>query len=80
MHPIHRAYRGEDRLTKKCYSLLDSNQKAYFLKFSANCWLAVRLEFAGTLIVTCAALFAVLARDDSSTQTVEVVIAGFVGF
>ncbi|CAM9655882.1 unnamed protein product, partial [Ectocarpus fasciculatus] len=71
-----RAYRGEDRLTKKCYSLLDSNQKAYFLKFSANCWLAVRLEFAGTLIVTCAALFAVLARDDSSTQTAFAGMAG----
>lgn len=66
-----RAYKGEERLTSKCYTMLDNNQMAYFLKFSANCWLAVRLEFAGTLIVTFAALFAVLARDNSSTQTVE---------
>ena len=69
-----RAYTQEDKLTKKCYELLDSNQEAYFLKFSANCWLAVRLEFAGTLIVTCAALFAVLYRDDSNTQSEKVIL------
>ena len=50
-------------LQKKNHTLLDNNQRAYFLNFSANCWLAVRLEFAGTLIVTLAALFAVLARS-----------------
>lgn len=33
------------------------------MNFSANCWLAVRLEFVGTLIVTFAALFAVLSRE-----------------
>ncbi len=55
-----RAYGCEKRLISKNNTLLDNNQRAYFLNYSANCWLAVRLEFAGTLIVTFAALFAVL--------------------
>eukprot|EP01039_Chlorochromonas_danica_P007900 gene7900-8715_t len=58
-----RAYGVEQRLSTKNQNLLDANQRAYFLNFSANCWLAVRLEFVGTLIVTCATLFAVLARQ-----------------
>ena len=64
--PTIRAYGNERRLIEKNNRLLDSNVQSYFLNFSANCWLAVRLEFAGTLIVTFAALFAVLAR---STET-----------
>lgn len=51
-----------NRLLAKNSKLVDNNQVAYMLNFSANCWLAVRLEFVGTLIVTFAALFAVLNR------------------
>jgi ABC-type multidrug transport system fused ATPase/permease subunit len=61
--PTIRAYQAERRLVHKNNHLLDQNQKTYYLNFSANCWLAVRLEFVGTLIVTFAALFAVLARE-----------------
>jgi ABC-type multidrug transport system fused ATPase/permease subunit len=58
-----RAYAAEKRLIGKNNRFLDNNQQSYFLNFSANCWLAVRLEFVGTLIVTFAALFAVLSRE-----------------
>jgi ATP-binding cassette subfamily C (CFTR/MRP) protein 1 len=58
-----RAFQSEKRLLQKNNDLLDANQEAYFLNFSANCWLAVRLEFAGTLIVTMSAFFAVLAKQ-----------------
>lgn len=61
-----RAYGSERRLIEKNNRLLDSNVQSYFLNFSANCWLAVRLEFAGTLIVTFAALFAVLGRSPAA--------------
>jgi len=61
-----RAFQCERRLTEKCYALLDANQRAYYHNFSANCWLAVRLELAGTLIIALAALFAVLARDNNA--------------
>lgn len=63
-----RAYGNERRLIEKNNRLLDSNVQSYFLNFSANCWLAVRLEFAGTLIVTFTALFAVLGRNPGTTD------------
>jgi hypothetical protein len=55
--------REEARLTTKTNALLDANQQAYFLNFSANCWLGVRLEFAGTMIITFCALAAVCSRS-----------------
>ncbi len=62
-----RAFSQEKTRLLSVNRLLDNNQRSYFLNFSANCWLAVRLEFAGTLIVTLAALFAVLARPTPTT-------------
>jgi ABC-type multidrug transport system fused ATPase/permease subunit len=63
-----RAFKAERRLIGRNNQLLDNNVQSYFLNFSANCWLAVRLEFAGTLIVTFAALFAVLARSSNTSD------------
>ena len=40
--------------------MMDVQQTAYYLTFAAQCWLSVRLEFAGTMIVMCACLVAVL--------------------
>jgi len=42
---------------------LDRNQRAYFLNFSANCWLGLRLEFAGAMVASGATLFAVLQHS-----------------
>ena len=63
-----RAYGAEQRLIHKNDALLDTNVQSFFLNFSANCWLGVRLEFTGTLIVTFAALFAVLSRETSDVS------------
>jgi len=60
-----RAFHAEERFMLRNKDLLDRNQRAYFLTFAGNCWLAIRLEFAGTMIVTFAALFAVLGRGAS---------------
>eukprot|EP00605_Chrysophyceae_sp_TOSAG23-4_P001356 GSChrysophyteH1.ASY1.ANO1.1476.1 assembled CDS len=57
-----RAFASERRLIKQNHNMLDLQQRAYFLNFSANCWLGVRLEFVGTCIITFASLFAVLGR------------------
>ncbi|KAG1697029.1 hypothetical protein DVH05_017416 [Phytophthora capsici] len=46
--------------------LLDKNQRAYFLNFTINCWLGLRLEFVGNCIATAAALAAVLAHSTDS--------------
>ncbi|RLN48167.1 hypothetical protein BBJ29_000290 [Phytophthora kernoviae] len=58
-----RAYNAEVQFSTKNEGLLDRNQRAYFLNFAVNCWLALRLEFAGTLIAAFAALTAVLAHS-----------------
>ena len=39
--------------------MLDVQQSAYFLTCTAQCWLAVRLELVGTMIITLACLCAV---------------------
>ncbi|KAG2998273.1 hypothetical protein PC118_g1381 [Phytophthora cactorum] len=61
--PTIRAYRAETQFSTKNEELIDRNQRAYFLNFAVNCWLALRLEFAGTLIAAFAALTAVLAHS-----------------
>ncbi|KAK1939976.1 Multidrug resistance-associated protein 1 [Phytophthora citrophthora] len=61
--PTIRAYRAETQFSTKNEQLIDRNQRAYFLNFAVNCWLALRLEFAGTLISAFAALAAVLAHS-----------------
>ncbi|KAF0685074.1 Aste57867_23002 [Aphanomyces stellatus] len=59
---IH-AYDVQDQFAQRNHVLLDRNQRAYFLKFTSNCWLALRLEFAGTMVATAAALFAVWGHE-----------------
>jgi hypothetical protein len=66
-----RAYREEQRLVVKNNLLLDKNQQAYFLNFAANCWLGIRLELAGTMIITFTALAAVLSRGFYVNETGE---------
>ncbi|CAH0481731.1 unnamed protein product [Peronospora belbahrii] len=42
-----RAFGVENSFIMHNYHLLDTNQRAYFLNFSVNCWLALRLEVVG---------------------------------
>ncbi|KAF1321108.1 Atp-binding protein, partial [Globisporangium splendens] len=72
-----RAYGVEDKFTGRNEMLLDRNQRAYFLNFSVNCWLALRLEFVGTVIASGAALAAVLAHGTNGAQGAA--FAGLVG-
>eukprot|EP00644_Phytophthora_capsici_P002763 jgi/Phyca11/10801/fgenesh1_pm.PHYCAscaffold_55_\ len=57
--------------------LLDKNQRAYFLNFTINCWLALRLEFVGTCIAAAAAFAAVLAHGTNAAEGTA--FAGIVG-
>ena len=40
---------------------VDANLRAYFPSINANRWLAVRLEFIGSVIIFAAAIFAIIA-------------------
>ncbi|RHZ23852.1 hypothetical protein DYB37_005666 [Aphanomyces astaci] len=73
--PIIRAFGVEPQFAARNEYMLDRNQRAYFLNFSANCWLALRLEFAGTMVATAAALFAVLGHEANA----GVAFAGLAG-
>ncbi|KAI9887687.1 MAG: hypothetical protein M1823_000551 [Watsoniomyces obsoletus] len=55
-----RAYRQQDRYALENAWRVDANLRAYFPSISANRWLAVRLEFIGSLIILAAAGFAIL--------------------
>ncbi|KAI9139662.1 multi drug resistance-associated protein MRP [Paraphysoderma sedebokerense] len=55
-----RAYRQQLRFIAENNYRVDENLKAYFPIISGNRWLALRLEFLGSLVVFSAALFCVL--------------------
>ncbi len=56
-----RAYRQQQRFILENEWRVDANLRAYFPSISANRWLAVRLEFIGSVIILAAASFAVLS-------------------
>ncbi|KAH9084688.1 hypothetical protein Ae201684P_001928 [Aphanomyces euteiches] len=61
-----RAFRVEPAFVHRQMNLVDRNQRAYYLNFSANCWLGLRLEFSGAMVASFATLFAVLNHSNSS--------------
>ncbi|KAF0692506.1 Aste57867_16428 [Aphanomyces stellatus] len=54
--------------TVRMHALIDRNVQALLLNFSTNCWLTLRLEFAGTLVASFAGLCAVWQHGTSSAM------------
>lgn len=69
-----RAYRQTDRFTLENEWRVDANLRAYFPSINANRWLAVRLEFIGSIIILAAAGFAIISVSTGSGLS-----AGLVG-
>ncbi|CAG8439209.1 14222_t:CDS:10 [Cetraspora pellucida] len=69
-----RAYQQSQRFIIENETRLDENQKAFYPSVSCNRWLAVRLEFIGSLIIFSASLLAVI-----SAVTTNNIDAGLVG-
>ena len=69
-----RAYRQQNRFEQENEWRMDANLRAYFPSISANRWLAVRLEFIGSVIILAAAIFAIISVITGSGLS-----AGFVG-
>ena len=63
---VIRAYEAQQRFIEKNNELLDVNQRAYFIISSANCWLGIRLEFAGTVIIGAAMLLSVIGKNPTN--------------
>eukprot|EP00932_Pfiesteria_piscicida_P023044 SRR837773.9781.p1 GENE.SRR837773.9781~~SRR837773.9781.p1 ORF type:complete len:635 (-),score=114.66 SRR837773.9781:151-2055(-) len=70
-----RAFGQQDQFVTEIRHRVQRNMRAYYLKVASNRWLAVRLETIGTVIVTVASLFAVLARDQISAGLAGVSIS-----
>ena len=56
-----RAYRQQGRFALENEWRMDANLRAYFPSINANRWLAVRLEFIGSVIILAAATFAIIS-------------------
>ncbi|KAL9616795.1 MAG: hypothetical protein Q9160_008358 [Pyrenula sp. 1 TL-2023] len=69
-----RAYRQQARFALENEWRMDANLRAFFPSISANRWLAVRLEFLGSVIILGAATFAIISVTTGSGIT-----AGMVG-
>jgi ABC-type multidrug transport system fused ATPase/permease subunit len=69
-----RGYRQENRFALENEWRMDANLRAYFPSISANRWLAVRLEFIGSVIILAAALLSII-----SVATGSGISAGMVG-
>lgn len=69
-----RAYRQQKRFALENEWRMDANQRAYFPSISANRWLAVRLEFIGSVVILAAAMGAIISVARGSGLT-----AGMVG-
>jgi ATP-binding cassette, subfamily C (CFTR/MRP), member 1 len=69
-----RAYRQTKRFALENEWRVDANLRAYFPSISSNRWLAVRLEFIGSIIILAAASFAII-----SVATGSGLSAGLVG-
>jgi len=56
-----RAYRQSKRFSLENEWRVDANLRAYFPSISANRWLAVRLEFIGSIVILAAAGFSIVS-------------------
>lgn len=69
-----RAYRQQGRFAQENEWRVDANLRAYFPSINANRWLAVRLEFIGSVIILASASFAIVSVTTGSGLS-----AGWVG-
>ncbi|GMG05217.1 unnamed protein product [Aspergillus oryzae] len=56
-----RAYKQQNRFTLENEWRMDENLRAYFPSISANRWLAVRLEFIGSIIILASATLSIIS-------------------
>ncbi|NXF07516.1 MRP2 protein, partial [Smithornis capensis] len=60
---VIRAYGHQERFLQQNEIIMDINQKSVYSWIISNRWLAIRLEFVGSLVVFFSALLAVISKD-----------------
>lgn len=71
-----RSFGAQDTLQDRLGNTLNTQQHAYFLTSAAQCWLAVRLELIGTLVITFACLCSVLQHGKKGGNEAFAGLAG----
>ncbi|KAI5290085.1 hypothetical protein KEM54_002475 [Ascosphaera aggregata] len=72
--PTIRAFRQQKRFVLENELRMDANQRAFYPSISANRWLAVRLEFIGSIVILAAATLSIISVTTGSGLS-----AGMVG-
>ncbi|XP_017924703.1 canalicular multispecific organic anion transporter 1 [Manacus vitellinus] len=60
---VIRAYEHQERFMQHNETIMDINQKSVYSWIISNRWLAIRLEFVGSLVVFFSALLAVISKN-----------------
>ncbi|KAI9598139.1 hypothetical protein BDF19DRAFT_433612 [Syncephalis fuscata] len=68
-----RAYRQTKRFAQESRWRIDENLKAYYLWVSLNRWLAVRLEFVGSIVILSASMLAVVTTVTTGNTNASLV-------
>jgi ABC-type multidrug transport system fused ATPase/permease subunit len=58
-----RAFNAEPRLRDHNFKLLDANLRPFLLRFTCNCWLGLRLDLIGVVMVLLTSLFVVMSKN-----------------
>ncbi|XP_028983418.1 canalicular multispecific organic anion transporter 1 [Betta splendens] len=72
---VIRAYGHQERFLQHNEFTIDENLKSVYSWIVSNRWVAIRLEFLGTLVVFFAALFAVISRHSIDSSLVGLSIS-----
>jgi ABC-type multidrug transport system fused ATPase/permease subunit len=70
-----RAYREQDRFIERNAYYLDLENRPYFMSYSIQRWLGVRLEAIANTVIFCTALFGVCGRFEVDTATIGLVLS-----
>lgn len=71
-----RAFGAEENLNKRMINMINVQQTAYRLTFAAQCWLSVRLEFCGTMIVFVACFVSIIQHGARGGDEIFAGLAG----
>ena len=71
-----RAFGAEEHLNKRMINMVNTQQSAYRLTYAAQCWLSIRLEFCGTMLIFVACFVSILQHGIRGGNEVFAGLAG----
>lgn len=72
---IFRAYNAIDRFTEESRIKLDANNKTFWLNATGDWWLALRLDFMGTIVVFLTAALVIYKKESLNAGSVALIVS-----